>query len=467
MLVDYDIKSDISSNKLLQELSENEIFQLCTVGKTNRYNDGDLLFKQGDCDQTLYLVLQGSIKLTQNLHGEETVVDIIEKDDGLGDATFVEESFRTVTALVQDPSTIMVIDKLRMDMLPPEIKFRIYKNLYKNASAYTANNAICQDTESTVEHNLISDRIKDIIHPDINDYKRSALIRGILENIPSLPMYTTNLVMLLQEEKVSINEIVEQAKLDPSLVGVILKTINSAYYSLRAKISDIQHAITYLGFNQVYQLVIDNGVKSTMPNTSDFQELQCHSNIISIISFELCRLSNKQKPVMLGTIGLLHDVGRSVILLMKEQNLKMSILIDKLDYACLGSLLLNKWNVPDDVSKTIEYQRFPEFLPPSEIPAEYLEKVAILYIAHLCYEFANGREEEDLPLAYIEKYIQILGFPEMSFSQLFNKIIMPDVYKKNNSYPENIREFFNRRKLVDVKSMPHDRRVSGKILCID
>jgi HD-like signal output (HDOD) protein/CRP-like cAMP-binding protein len=463
MLATYDVKTDISNNKLLNELNENEIFQLCTVGKVGQYNFGDILFKQGDSDQTLYLILQGSIKLTQNSHANEKIIKIIEKDDGLGDAEYVEESLRTVTALVEDPSTIMVIDRLRMDMIPPEIKFRIYKNLYKNVSEYT-NNVICQDTELTEEHKLTRDSIKSIIHSNVKDYNQSELIHGILENIPSLPMYTTNLVMLLQEEQVSINEIVEQTQLDPSLVGVILKTINSAYYSLRCKISDVQHAITYLGFNQVYQLVIDHGVKSTMPNTPDFHELQSHSSIVSIISFELSRLCNKQKPVMLGTIGLLHDVGKSVILLMKRQNPKMSILIDKLDYACLGSLLLSKWNVPDDVSRTIEYQRFPEYLPPSEIPVEYVEKVAILHIAHLCYEFATGKGEEELPLAYIEKYMKLLGFSKMPFSQLFHDIIMPAVFKKTNSYPENIRNFFNESILRDLRSMSNDETEFAQIL---
>ena len=266
-------------------------------------------------------------------------------------------------------------------------------------------------------------------------------------------MYTSNLVMLLQEENVSTHEIVEQAKLDPSLVGVILKTINSAYYSLKFKVSDVQHAITYLGFNQVYQLVIDHGIKSTMPDTTEFQELQFHSNTVSIISFELAKLCKIHKPVILGTIGLLHDIGNSVILLLKRKHQKLSTLIDMLNYACIGSLLLKKWNIPNTVFKSIEYQGFPEFFPPTEIPDEYRENVAILYIAHLCYEYLKGKEEKELLSAFLDEYMKLLNLPEMPFLQLLKDHIMPTLYKKSNSYPENVRKFLveSENKMVEAK----------------
>ena len=284
MASDYDKKSDIHDNKLLKGLSNKELFELSAIGKKKDYNPGEALFKEGEPDQTLFLILQGSIKLTRKLHGQEKDIEILQENDGLGDTSFIKDSSRTVSAIVLKPSTIIIIDKSRMNMLAPEIQLCIYKNLNKIASE-NIDNLIYQDAKSGNKNKVLGSKIKTLIHPKIEEYAQSELIQDILENIPSLPMYTSNLVMLLQEENVSTRDVVDQAKLDPSLVGVILKTVNSAYYSLKTKISDAQHAITYLGFNQVYQLVIDHGVKSTMPDASEFQELQCHSNTVSIISF--------------------------------------------------------------------------------------------------------------------------------------------------------------------------------------
>jgi len=157
---------------------------------------------------------------------------------------------------------------------------------------------------------------------------------------------------------------------------------------------------------------------------------------------------------MLGTIGLLHDVGNSVILLLKRQHQKLAMLIDLLDYACIGSLLLNKWNVPDNVYKSIEYQRFPELLPPTEVPDEYRENVAILYIAHLCYEYLKDKEEKELLSAFLDEYIKLLNLPEIPFLQLLKDHIMPNLYKKSNSYPENVRKFLMESKIKMVEAKP-------------
>lgn len=342
-------------------------------------------------------------------------------------------------------SHVMVIDKIGKDMLPPKIQLRIYNNFNQMASERIGG-PIHRDTKLVDQIQYIGSRIKKFIHTNSEGYKKTELIRNILENIDSLPVYSSNLFLLLQSDNASASEVVEQAKLDPSLVGVILKTINSAYYGLRCKISDVQHAITYLGFNQVYQLVVDHGVKSTMPDTPEFQELQCHSNVISLFSFELAKLCNRNKPLMHSTIGLLHDIGKSVTLLMKKQHQKLGMLIDLLDHARIGSLLLEKWNVPDIVYKSVEYQCFPEFFPPSEIPEELKEYVAVLYLSHICYEYAKGNENEELPVAFIDEYVELLNFPEKSFMPLFKNHIMPSIYKKMNACPENVRKFLTESK---------------------
>ncbi|MDR4506317.1 MAG: HDOD domain-containing protein [Candidatus Scalindua sp.] len=440
MISNNDEKSDISHNKLLKGLSDNEIFEVCALGKHRYYKPGDTLFKEGDSDQTVYLILQGEIKLMQTLNEKEKDIAVLQKDDGLGDTAFVKDSKRIVTAVALKSSNVMIIDQLSKDMLSPEIQLRIYNNFNQMASERIGG-SIHRDTKLIDQIQYIGSRIKFFIHTHSEEYKNSGLIRDILENIQSLPVYSSNLFLLLQSDNASASEVVEQAKLDPSLVGVILKTINSAYYGLRCKISDVQHAITYLGFNQVYQLVVDHGVKSTMPDTPEFQELQCHSNVVSFFSFELARLCSKNKPLMHNTIGLLHDIGKSVILLLKKQHQKLAILIDLLDHARIGSLLLEKWNLPDIVYRSVEYQCFPEFFPPSEVPEEIREYVAVLYISHICYEYAKGSKKKELPTAFLDEYVTFLNFPEKSFLPLFKNHIMPSVYKKMNACPENVRKF--------------------------
>ncbi len=213
MASNYDKKSDLSDNKLLKGLSNNELFELSTIGKKKQYNPGEILFKEGEPDQTLFLILQGSIKLTRELRGQETDIEIIREDDGLGDTAFTRDSLRTVSAIVQKPSTIVIIDKLRMDMLAPVIQLCIYKNLNKKASE-SIDSFIYQDAKLVNKNKYLGAKIRTLTIPKIDVYAQSELIQNIIRNIPRLPMYTSNLIMLLQDENVSTHEIVEQAKSD-------------------------------------------------------------------------------------------------------------------------------------------------------------------------------------------------------------------------------------------------------------
>jgi HD-like signal output (HDOD) protein len=268
-------------------------------------------------------------------------------------------------------------------------------------------------------------------------------------------MYVTKLAVLLLDEKAATSEIVDLAKLDPSLVGMILKTVNSAYYNLQRKISDIQHAILLLGFNQIYQLAMAEGIRSTMPTTAEFQKLQSHCIQVSIISSEISKLFNIKSGLVFSTIGLLHDIGKSIILLLGEKYPKLRMVFDAQSHAEIGSLLLKNWNIPDMVCSTVEYQQYPEFSMPEEIPEKCREAAAVLYIAHLCYDYLHGKKESELPKAFLDDYLHLLRIPKGSFSELVGRTLLC-LLKKVNTYPESVREF-----LMESESRLKDNRTGN------
>ena len=144
-------------------------------------------------------------------------------------------------------------------------------------------------------------------------------IQSIIKKIPKLPIFASGLTSKLMGTRASASEVAEDVKNDPSLVGIVLKTVNSAYYSFQKKVSDIQHAIVLLGFNEIYSMIIAQGVRETMPNTLSFRELHAHSVAISNIAYSISNHVKTGKPSELATVGLLHDVGQIVIELLKEQ----------------------------------------------------------------------------------------------------------------------------------------------------
>jgi hypothetical protein len=135
----------------------------------------------------------------------------------------------------------------------------------------------------------------------------------------------------------------------------------------------------------------------------------------------------------------LHDLGLGVTQLLKDQNPNLAFLLDTLDSAQVGSLLLKAWNLPDIAWQTVEFHSFPEFAPLSKIPEEVLTNVAFLYLAHLCYGLLQGKKEQDLPTTFLEDYKRQLTWEKLSLTAIIRQHLLPGLKKKFNSLPASFR----------------------------
>ena len=70
------------------------------------------------------------------------------------------------------------------------------------------------------------------------------------------------------------------------------------------------------------------------------------------------------------TIGLLHDIGQGVRILMKTAHPDQTDKIDGLPPEVLGARLLRLWGLPDRICTVVEKQALPEFTPPDMIQAD-------------------------------------------------------------------------------------------------
>jgi HD-like signal output (HDOD) protein len=343
----------------------------------------------------------------------------------------------------------MVIDQGILDSLEAKTQLHFFKHFNDLASK-----RIGHLEEREKELSSRNDRLMtDIYHQRTQrtaDLQDSEMIQGILKKVPKLPTFANNLMSDMMNDQISAAQLAEETQKDPPLVGIVLKTINSSYYGFQKKISDIQHAITLLGFSQLYQLISSEGVRQTMPDLPEFKELHFHCMAISQIAFTLSEAKRLAKPAQMATIGLLHDLGQIVILLLKQQNPKLAGLLDTLDRAQVGGMLLKSWSLPDVVWQSIEYQFYPEFSPPDNIPAEIKNKIAILYIAHLCYEHYQGKTEDQLPTTFLSEYKQLLKLERYSLAEIAHGIVLPGLMKKINALPAPLRKLIKAQAEDDV-----------------
>lgn len=424
-----------------QGLTERDLFTIYNTGQVNKIQSGDVLYGEGDANGKLYLVLNGTFKVFKRFDGKMAEMATVRQGEWVSESSAEESAGRSSYVLAIEPSTVALLDEVSLKALDQGTQLAVLRSVADQALRRTHELARLS-ASLTSKTKKLSAFIATDLSERTRDYEASEMILKVIKNIPRLPMYVTRLTSLIADDKVSTRQVVELAKEDPSFVGAVLKTVNSSYYSFRGKISDFQHAVLLLGFNNVFQLAVDDGLRRTMPDKPEFLELQSHAALVAVIAQEICQTCKTEQPSLMSTIGLLHDIGKSIILLMKAQHPKMSVLIDLLDHATIGALVMKEWNIPQGVCQTVAYQSHAEFAPPADVPEDSRRKVGVLHIAHLCHEYLKGRGAEDLPGAFVREYLRVVNAPAASIPLLVGEHLLPAMLKKLDILPRSAGAFF-------------------------
>ncbi len=441
-------QTELLRRVLADGLSEKSFLNIYALGKIQKVMTGQCLFRKGDRNETLFLVVSGRFKTHQKAQENFQEEFIFQEGDWIGELLFFQTPLRWATVKATVPSIVLTLEEKALRALDPENRDFILKKLNDQLSRRlkSANRRLFKTGSANA---YLTDYVLKLREQHENKYEQSEIIQNILKNIPRLPIYVTKLIQLLLDEGASVKEITNLAKQDPSLVSQILKVVNSPYYGLKNKIADLNHAILYLGFNEVYQIIVSGGIQKTMPGSPEFRDLHQHSVIISQLAFEICQHYDKRYSSTMSTIGLLHDIGKSIVLLLKKQNPKWALFIEMLQPARIGALLLKEWQIPTTVCEAIQYQDYPEFFPAETVPAEQRAFTAILALAHLCCDLCGGKRIEASEHPYITEYFELLGFDGMTVQEFFSQKIIPSLQKKSETLPSNLRAM--------VLSIPQDQ----------
>ncbi|OPY80631.1 MAG: HDOD domain protein [Syntrophorhabdus sp. PtaU1.Bin153] len=432
--------SDSTIQIKLKGFSEKETIALYQIGKVREVGVGEYLVREGQIPNNFYLVLDGSFVAMKDNGNEDLVVLRVHKGACFGNIDITEDARNSFSVSAAEPSRVLEIDQYALNLLPPETQTSAYRKINRFSVEI-----VRELSEKTV---TLFRKVKYLV-AEANasqgngkaDYARSRMVQDMIKDFPRLPVQISKLTSILLDEGASVTEIVTFAKMDPSVVSVVLKTVNSGYYRFQRKISDFHHAFLLLGFNQVYGILMENFLEGILPRHVNLKGLNLHSAIISQMAFDISQLSNKSKPVMMSTLGILHDMGKCVMLLSKSRKPELDLAYDKLDGGKIGSLLLDTWNTPEIICRTVEYQSYPRFAPPEEVPSSYREAVAILHLAHICYDYLGGVAEEDALRAFSDEYMDLLNLENKSIPDLMKVHILPSLSKKIDVFPDHVREF--------------------------
>jgi len=142
-------------------------------------------------------------------------------------------------------------------------------------------------------------------------------VREYVGSMPSLPTTVTKVLEVCNNPRTSPADLDTVIRLDPVLMGRVLKLINSAYYSLGTQVTSLARAIIMLGINTVKNLALSTAVMDKVANKGNFRALNLdgfwrHSLCVGVTAKLIARkrgIDSKSIEEYFAA-GLLHDIGK-------------------------------------------------------------------------------------------------------------------------------------------------------------
>ncbi|GAA4962319.1 CRP-like cAMP-binding protein [Nonomuraea thailandensis] len=100
---------------LFQVLGESGIRSTARAGMARRYRSGQIIFHQGDPGESLYVLLDGLVKVVFTTeHGDEIVLNMLRRGDTFGEMALLDGSPRSASIVTARPSWVFALPRARL-----------------------------------------------------------------------------------------------------------------------------------------------------------------------------------------------------------------------------------------------------------------------------------------------------------------------------------------------------------------
>lgn len=204
-------------------------------------------------------------------------------------------------------------------------------------------------------------------------------VRDCLSRLKNIRSVHERLQGLLDDPKVQISDLSKVVTSDPMLTATILRIVNSPYYGLSKRIDSISHALLILGIVNVKNILYREGlIQLLLTNDREIDKAMKrvwrHANLTSICAAHLHPLFGGLNQGSLFTMGLLHDIGKLLLLMMATSTgndptapLPAGLKLDGEDqlfgvnHAVVAGIALSEWGFSDLMVNVIANHHAPAY----------------------------------------------------------------------------------------------------------
>ncbi len=204
-------------------------------------------------------------------------------------------------------------------------------------------------------------------------YAGEETLRLLISRLRDVPILNTEAYRLIQHSAspdANFAELERMMQNNSGLCSQILRTANSPYFMRSSKAETLQQAMVTLGLAPLRQIFIYNFYNSVGNFFGSQQETVEHGQECAKLAEFIAKAGSASyhECAKVRLIGLLHDVGRQalafffpqqyervrhLIKVEKKPSFLAELVVFGIEHQSIGSILANRWNFPDYLSKVI------------------------------------------------------------------------------------------------------------------
>lgn len=195
------------------------------------------------------------------------------------------------------------------------------------------------------------------------------------ENLGMFPEIARQIQQLSFKKMASIPDLEVIVSRDVALTARILRLANSPYYGGRRTVTALRHALVSIGYVDAVQISLALAMTSVLVRHPRSHLVMAHSARTAVIARELARHTRALEPPEAFVAGMLHDLGKVVLLeavgqsyaevlerpgLTEPERLAAERHLAHVDHAVLGEQCLKRWRFSCGTTLAVRNHHQPE-----------------------------------------------------------------------------------------------------------
>ncbi len=213
----------------------------------------------------------------------------------------------------------------------------------------------------------------------MNSPSIKSMVAAVPRSLGSYGPVLQEIEAALQSPQCNLNTIGDAIQKDPDLTARLLRLANSPFFGFANRLSTVAEAVSLLGIQQIQDMIVASSVleqfKGVPDNLVNKDSFWRHSLAVGITARLLAMERRLPKPDKFFVAGLLHDVGRLVLMLQAPESAKMvfelyqreRILLRDAEKKILGfdhqqiaAELLQSWSYPAALVQAVAFHHAPD-----------------------------------------------------------------------------------------------------------